>query len=55
MNGKVISMKQLDVAMQESIQGGAMISVWTGIVIAALAVFLSGLIEGITNPERCNG
>ena len=48
-------MKQLDMVAQESIQGGAMISVWTGIVIAALAVFLSGLIEGITNPERCNG
>lgn len=47
-------MKQLDVVAQENIQGGAMISVWAGIVIAALAVFISGLIEGITNPERCH-
>ncbi len=38
-----------------NITGGATISVWTGIVIAAIVVFISGVIEGITNPERCNG
>lgn len=51
----MIKIEKLDILAQENIKGGAMVSVWTGIVIAAIAVFLSGLIEGITNPERCNG
>ena len=47
---KVIDEKKLD-----QIKGGATISVWTGIVVAAIVIFISGVIEGITNPERCNG
>lgn len=47
---KIIEEKQLD-----KIKGGATISVWTGIVVAAIVIFISGVIEGITNPERCNG
>ena len=38
----------------EEIKGGATISVWTGIAITSAIIFLSGIIEGITNPERCN-
>ena len=38
---------------EQKIQGGAGISIWAGICIAALTVFISGIIEGITNPERC--
>jgi len=51
----VIHIERISEEKQEEIKGGAMISVWTGIVIAAVAVFISGIIEGITNPERCNG
>lgn len=47
---KIIEEKQLN-----QIKGGATISVWTGIVVAAIVIFISGVIEGITNPERCNG
>lgn len=32
--------------------GGA--NVWIGVAIAAIVVFISGVIEGITNPGRCN-
>ena len=39
--------------IEQTIRGGAGLSVWAGIVIAALAIFVSGIIEGITNPERC--
>lgn len=38
----------------EKIKGGASITVWGGVLIAAAIVFISGLIEGITNPPRCN-
>lgn len=39
----------------EKIKGGATISVWTGIAIAAVVIFLSGVIDGlINNPGRCN-
>ncbi len=37
------------------IKGGGAITIWTGIAISALIVFLSGVIEGITNPKECNG
>ena len=48
---KTISNEQL-----ENIKGGATtaFSVWTGVVIASIVIFISGVIEGITNPERCN-
>ena len=39
----------------ENIKGGAAVTVWTGIAIATVVIFLSGVIEGITNPKRCNG
>ena len=39
----------------ENIKGGATITVWTGVIITAIVVFLSGVIEGITNPKNCNG
>ena len=39
---KVIKEEQL-----ENIKGGATISVWTGIAIAAIVVFISGIIEGL--------
>lgn len=51
----MIKIKKIEVEELDKIKGGATISIWTGIVIAAVVIFLSGVIEGITNPERCNG
>ena len=48
-------MKKIQEDKLENIKGGAIISVWTGIVVASIVIFISGVIEGITNPERCNG
>ena len=45
---KEVSRKEL-----EKITGG--FSVWVGIGIAAAVVFLSGVLEGITNPDKCKG
>lgn len=45
-------MKIIDVLELEKIKGGG-ISVWAGVGIAAIVVFLAGVIEGITNPNRC--
>jgi hypothetical protein len=40
----------------EKIKGGEGVStVFIGVAIAAAIVFISGVIEGLTNPERCNG
>ena len=50
----MVPIEKISTEQEETIKGGAMISVWTGIVIAALAVFISGIIQGITNPQRCN-
>lgn len=38
----------------EKIKGGEAVSVvWLGIAITAVVIFLSGVIEGLTNPMRC--
>jgi len=50
-----IKIKEINKEDLEKIQGGAAVSIWTGIAIAAIVVFISGIIEGITNPERCHG
>lgn len=44
-------MEVLEKEKLEKINGG---SVWTGIAVAAIIVFLSGVLEGFTNPGRCN-
>ncbi len=44
-------MKNLEKDELNAITGG---SVWTGIAVAAIIVFLSGILEGFTNPEGCN-
>lgn len=44
-------MKALESEELKKITGG---SVWVGIAIAAIVVFLSGVLEGFTNPGRCN-
>ncbi len=47
-------MKILENKELENIKGGFSINGWVVLGIAALVVFLSGVVEGITNPERCN-
>ena len=37
----------------ETIKGGTSFSVWTGIIVSTIVIFVSGLIEGITNPSKC--
>ncbi|MBQ3297654.1 MAG: hypothetical protein IJG97_02490 [Bacilli bacterium] len=37
----------------EKIKGGTTISVWTGIAIAGIVIFLSGVIDGLINPKGC--
>lgn len=46
----MIKITRIDNEKLEKIQGGATISVWAGIAIAAIIVFLSGVIEGLTKP-----
>jgi len=36
----------------ERITGG--VSGWVGIAVSAAIIFISGIIEGFTNPGRCN-
>ena len=50
----MIKIKTLKTEELERIKGGAAVTIWTGIAIATIVIFLSGVIEGITNPERCN-
>ena len=38
----------------EKVNGGSLEWVGVGLAIAALVVFLSGVIEGFTNPGRCS-
>lgn len=44
-------MKSLDNNSLQGITGG---SALTGIAIAAVVIFLSGVLEGFTNPGRCS-
>lgn len=37
----------------ERINGGAVPYIWIGIAVAAVIIFLSGVIDGITNPKAC--
>jgi len=37
------------------IKGGTITeAIWTGIAIASITIFISGIIKGVTNPERCS-
>ena len=47
-------MKKLDIEQLEKIKGGEGITIWTGLLITAIIIFISGVIEGITNPSKCN-
>jgi len=51
----VINIKIIKEEKLENIKGGAttFFTVWTGVAIAAIVIFISGVIDGITNPNRC--
>lgn len=56
MYGKVVKIKAVENENLEKIKGGEGITtVWIGLAVTAIVIFISGVIEGITNPERCNG
>ncbi len=44
-------MEEIKTKDLENITGG--FSVWMGVGIAAIVVFLAGVLEGITNPNKC--
>ena len=46
----MITIRKIDEKELENIKGGAALSVWTGIAIAAIIIFISGIIEGLTKP-----
>ncbi len=46
-------MEKLNDADLSNIKGGFTLSVWSALGITALVVFLSGVLEGITNPDKC--
>lgn len=48
---KIVELKDKEL---EKVKGGAVPYVWIGIAIAALIIFISGVIDGITNPKPCN-
>lgn len=50
----MVKIEKIENKELEKIKGGATVSVWTGILISSAIVFLSGIIEGITNPGKCN-
>lgn len=37
----------------ETIKGGGASAIWIGIAVSAAIVFISGLIDGLTNPKAC--
>ncbi len=37
----------------EKIEGGGAAAIWIGIAISAAVIFISGVIEGFTNPKAC--
>ena len=48
----VINMEKINEDKLEQIKGGTTEGVWIGIGVAALCIFISGIIQGIVNPEK---
>lgn len=51
----MVNIQKISVNDLENIKGGANFTIGTGLIIVAVIVFITGVIEGITNPERCRG
>ena len=45
-------MKKLDEEKLKKVKGG--VSFWVGVAIAGTIIFISGIIEGIAHPKKCN-
>mgnify|MGYP006916118035 CR=1 FL=1 len=43
-------MSKIEDEKLEKIKGGTTVSIWTGIVVTAIVVFISGVIEGLIKP-----
>jgi len=48
----IIIIKVEDTQLEE-IKGGSVPYIWIGIAVAALIIFLSGVVDGIANPKEC--
>ncbi len=46
-------MKKLNSTELSNIKGGFTFNGWIALGITALIVFISGVIEGFTNPDKC--
>lgn len=38
----------------EKISGGAVPYIWIGIAVAAVIIFLSGVVDGVVHPKECS-
>ena len=48
-------MQKIEEEKLEKIKGGEGIAaVWIGIAVASALIFISGIIEGLTNPQKCS-
>ena len=47
---KIVKLKDEEL---EKIEGGTVPYIWIGIAVAALLIFLSGVVDGIVNPKEC--
>lgn len=50
----VIKIKKISDENMEKINGGGSTAIWIGLAIAAITVFISGVIDGVTNPKSCD-
>lgn len=53
MHGVVIRIVKLKEEELEQISGGSTPYIWIGIAIVTAIIFLSGVIDGLTNPKEC--
>jgi len=50
----VIKIKKISDENLEKINGGGSAAIWIGLAITAITVFLSGIVDGVTNPKSCD-
>ena len=50
--GRIDMMVKIDDAKLENIKGGGY--GWIGALIAAVTIFVSGVVEGYTHPKKCS-
>ena len=50
----VIKIEKISDEKLEKINGGGSSAIWIGLAIAAVTVFISGIIDGIAHPKSCD-